>query len=100
MLWYAPAHSQWLNLIKWTVNGRLYTWYPLAVLIGILIVACCCGVITFFFCNPFVYAYKKYKQKGAYVRWEEMQSDMEKAPEAPTEEQLRRESLRKKWNLK
>lgn len=46
-----------------------------------------------------MYAYKQYKNKGAYVRWEDMQKSMEMEEKAPTEEQLRRENLRKKWNL-
>lgn len=66
----------------------------------ILLIACCCGLITFFFCNPCVYMYKQWKNKGAYIRWEDMQKAMELEERGPTEEQVRRDSLRKKYNLK
>ena len=81
------------------VNGRWYTWYPFLLLCFILIIGCICGLITFFFCNPCTYAYKQYKNKGAYVRWEDMQKSMELEEKGPTEEQIRRENLRQKWNL-
>ena len=44
--------------------------------------------------------YKQWKNKGAYIRWEDMQKAMELEERGPTEEQVRRESLRKKYNLK
>ena len=82
------------------VNGRFYTWYPIILIVVVLLIACCCVGITFVFCNPFVYAYKQWKNKGAYVRWEDMQKEMELEERGPTEDQIRRESLRKKWNIK
>jgi len=93
-----PSCSNWKHK-QCYINGRWYTWYPIFVLVIILIIACCCGIITFFCCNPCLYLKKQYQKRGDYIRWEQMQTELQET-RAPTEEQLRRESLRKKWNLK
>ena len=80
------------------VNGRWYTWYPIFALFVIIIIGACCVLITLLVCNPITYIYKKWKKKGDYVRWEEMQKEMDTVGEKPaTEQQQRRDALRKKW---
>ena len=81
------------------MSGRGDTWYPLFVLLIVILVAGVCTLIGCVFCNPITWMYSKYKKKGDYVRWEAMQEEMGEVSHEPTQSEKRRESLRSKYNL-
>eukprot|EP01095_Lingulamoeba_sp_RSL-Kostka_P008598 TRINITY_DN2910_c0_g1_i1.p1 TRINITY_DN2910_c0_g1~~TRINITY_DN2910_c0_g1_i1.p1 ORF type:complete len:151 (-),score=27.57 TRINITY_DN2910_c0_g1_i1:211-663(-) len=94
---------EWLSCDDWRykncyINGRWYTWYLLFAVLIILLVAGVCALITCLLCNPFTYCYSKWKRRGDYVRWENLQ-EMTNMSKSESKNDKRRKEMREKYNL-